>query len=113
MTKFLKKEAHSGAVDPIQVVPDALGDAHPAIVEFITAGRWDDGSERTTGTLLICWGDGKFKAWLNDRDGAKSTWVSADTLEALLGGLEARLQAGSLEWRATQVGRKGFHRGRA
>jgi hypothetical protein len=70
-----------------------------AIVEFLSRSQWDDGSARDPGTMLICTGEGRWRAWLNDRDSGLACWVSSDTLQGLLGTVEKGLQEGKLEWR--------------
>jgi hypothetical protein len=72
-----------------------------AIAEFVSMGSWEDGTPRVPGTLLVCTGDGAWRAWLNDRDGEVAAWTSADTLQGLLEAVETGLREGSLTWRPT------------
>jgi len=72
----------------------------PTLHQFLSDERWDDGSARVPGTLLLFCECGRYKACLNDRDGGRSVFVSADAVEAILDALEAGLQDDSLPWRA-------------
>jgi hypothetical protein len=71
----------------------------PALAEFLADDRWDDGTLRVPGTLLICCSDGLWKAWLNDKDGGRSAWMSGRTLTGLLDALQDGLQGSCVEWR--------------
>lgn len=76
-----------------------LSEGYPTLLEFLTRQRWDDGKSRVRGTLLVTWSEGRFRAWLNDKDAGRSAWVSQPTLSDLLASLEAGLDADDLEWR--------------
>ncbi len=71
-----------------------------ATAEFVSCGNCGDGTIRVPGTLLFCTGEGRWRAWLNDRDGEVAAWVSAETLAGLLEAVEAGLRNQTLEWRA-------------
>lgn len=71
----------------------------PALQEFLTLQKWDDGSSRKPGSISLFWEDGCFKVWCNDKDASRSASVSAVTLEDLLLRLEGKLTEDSLEWR--------------
>lgn len=89
---------------PLEDDVQALG--YQALVEFIRVEEWMDGSVRTPGTLLLCWGDGRWRLWLNNRDGSETAWVSSDSLEGVLSAANTGLANGDLEWRPSQE-RKG------
>ena len=72
---------------------------HPALCEFLSLSFWEDGESRIPGTLLLCFGEGRWKCWINDRDSGRTAWLSGGTMTDLLDGLEARLQADNLDWR--------------
>jgi len=86
-------------------VPVACGDATfakkcPAVFEFVTCSRHEDGSSRITSTITITYHEGMFKAFLNDRDSQKSTCASAATLATLWEALESRITSEDPGWRA-------------
>lgn len=85
----------------------ALAIAYPALWEWLTATSYDDGSPRQTSTLLIFVEDGQCKACLSDRDEDCSGWASGATLEGVMESLDARLTAGTLDWRAKRKQQQG------
>lgn len=76
-----------------------LKELYPALAEFLTLARWDDGAEREPGTVMVLCEAGKWKAWLHDRAGRRSGWVSADGPIELLDCVEGSLLADSIGWR--------------
>jgi len=50
--------------------------------------------------------DGVWKAWLHDRDGKRSCWVSAGSLYDLALRVEQVLVVGGDDWRADRQGKK-------
>lgn len=101
-TMFVKKVKH--IPKDVRVVVNSEEDSilckYPALREYLFATSLDDGTPRETATLLICSDQGRLKGWLNDRDNLRAAWVSADSLEGILGVLEAGLAEEGLEWRA-------------
>lgn len=79
----------------------------PWIVAFLTETRWDDGSERQPGSILVTAEEGLWKAWVNDRAGLRSAWLSCPDLLGLLGRVEAGLSDGTLSWRSEKSVRRG------
>ena len=76
----------------------------PTLAEFLVRDAWDPGQARERGTLLVCFGEGRWRAWLNDKDaGGLSAWLSGETLHGVLQACEKGLVAGSLEWRAPRL----------
>jgi len=83
-----------------------------ALSEFICLTKWDDGSTRKTGSVTIFTEEGSWKAWINDKDAARSSVCSAASLGALLTLIDDKLQDDSLEWRRARpdqgrAGKKG------
>ena len=78
----------------------------PALVEFMTCEKWDDGSPRKTGSITIFLDTGTLKGCLADRDGDWVSFLTAQGFTELLGALDAGLQAKSLDWRRANPGRK-------
>lgn len=101
MSKFLKKaKTEAKKDDGMYAAKDAgLAKDHPAIVEYMTLRKHDDGTARIPSSLLFFCEDGQWKACLCDRDEEKTLWASAETLQELLEALEAILQGPSPQWR--------------
>ncbi len=71
----------------------------PALVEFLTVSTWEDGSARQVGTAMLLV-DGKvWKAWVHDRDGKRSCFISARTPLELLSADEDVLANNGGDWR--------------
>jgi len=80
-------------------VSDSLSTRLPALWEYLTLHRWEDGRDRRTSTLLLFVDQGSVKVCLNDRDAEASLWVAGRGLEEVLEALETTLRSGSGEWR--------------
>jgi len=78
----------------------------PAIVAFLATTSWGKDDPRKPGSLLVCAEEGRWKCWINDRDGRRSAWVSAGSLLELLTSVEAGLLDDTLGWRSDGGGRK-------
>ena len=72
----------------------------PTVLEYLADTKWEDGTEREASTLSVFVEDGQFKLALNDRDGKRSTYLTAGTLDMALASLEAALLRGSCDWRS-------------
>lgn len=79
----------------------------PHIMDFLTQDRWSENVRRELGTLLIVFEDGRFRVWVNDKDGRRTAWCSCESVEGLLDALEANLATDGLEWRAARPGGRG------
>lgn len=104
MAKFLERAKGGDGNGKPAPVPStcALMSKYAALTEFLVLSEWEDGSGRETGTLLLCVDAGCVKAWLNDRDGGRSAWLSSGSLTGLLDALESGLRDGDLEWRVAK-----------
>lgn len=76
----------------------------PALVEFLTECRTEDGVPRITSTVGVSCEDGYWKVCLTDRaqQGGKvdyKLWKSGNTLEEAFRLLDKDLQDGTAEWR--------------
>jgi hypothetical protein len=76
---------------------------YPAIHEYLSLDRHDDGKKRETATMLVLCDSGMLKAWFNDRDNQRAAWVGATNLEGLFLALEDGLQCDTLEWRPSKA----------
>lgn len=93
----------AGGRDGGPVVPDpTFSVLYPALWEYLSLERWEDGELRETSTLLLFVVEGRWRACLNDRAHGRSCWRSGDTLEALLVSLEDALASGLAEWRRSR-----------
>jgi len=94
----------AGKVFPGQV--DAK--KYPALCEYLALTKWEDGKPRETSTLLIFVGDGGLVGGLNDRANGQTLWVTEDSIQGLLDGIEEHLREGTGVWRRNvQQGRGG------
>lgn len=71
----------------------------PDLHDHLSETAWDDGKPRKTSTLMLLTENGRWKAFLHDRDGKKGAWVTGESYEDLLETLNKALETGSLEWR--------------
>jgi hypothetical protein len=83
-----------------------LGSRYASLFDFLVEQLWDDGTQRQPGTLLVCYGEGRFRGWLNDRELQRNAWASAETLTQLLETLDGKLAEGSFDWRRSEPDRK-------
>lgn len=72
---------------------------HPTLHSYLTLTTWDDGTPRTTSTLLIFVDQGTLKLCLNDRDLNRSAFFSGTTLAMALADVETALCSGCADWR--------------
>jgi len=85
-------------------VPMACGDTKlskdcPALFEFLTCSKNDDGSERKTSTMTVFYDQGSFKVFLNDRDSQMSLCVTSPTLSGLWDALDDAITSDDPGWR--------------
>jgi len=72
---------------------------YPATVEWLSRSSWDDGSARSTGTLMLMWEGGSWKVWAHDRELSEGQFISGATPEQVLESLEKSLTTGVGDWR--------------
>jgi len=71
----------------------------PAIWEYLSADRWEDGKVRQTSTLQLFGDRGIIKAALKDRENGIICFVGGRDPDEALEALESALRAGTAEWR--------------
>lgn len=76
---------------------------YPLTVEMLTARCYGDGSPRVPATLTIFAEMGVWKLCLNDKDLARTAWISSASLVGAIERLEAQLGSDSCEWRKATV----------
>jgi hypothetical protein len=79
----------------------------PAILEFVGAEQWPDGSQRVPGSLVLFVEQGRLKGCLSDKDQGLVLFVTGCGLLDLMDGLEATLEGGNGDWRPTRSARAG------
>lgn len=90
-----------------------LARSYPALWEFLTLEKWDDGTSRVTGTVRLFAEDGLVKCCANDRDGVgRVCWFSGEALEDVLASLDNALATGEGEWRLDKYKAPAGGRGR-
>lgn len=107
MGRFLGKRPEAVAkpsAEPAEAPRGLLG-KYPAIWEYLTLLVWEGGKKRQPSTLSVFVEDGVIKVALNDRDLARSCYVSGASLEDALGALEKALESGEEGWRAWKRGK--------
>lgn len=72
---------------------------YPALWEYLTVTKFDDGTERQTSTLLVFSDGDEFRGCLNDRQEERSCWAVGVSFMGLIVALEERLASGTAEWR--------------
>lgn len=102
---FLNKPVPSvsleGDVGPA-VLMDLAG-RYPALVEYMAAVAYPDGSARRTATLMLLVDPDGLKGCLNDRQEGRSLWVTSDTVEGVFAALEAGLTSPRPNWRKSSM----------
>lgn len=71
----------------------------PAVLEYLTAASYPDGSPRERSTLSFFVEDGVVKACLSDRDQVRTLWRSGASVEDAVMALESSLVEGTADWR--------------
>lgn len=70
-----------------------------ALWEFLTLSRFDDGSPRETGTVLIFHEEGHVKACVIDREHEVTAFVAASSIRAVLERIDRGVREDKLDWR--------------
>lgn len=95
-----KPVAAGGSPAPAtRLAVSAFAVSYPTLHEWMSTQTWEDGTARATTTLFLFVDQGVLKAMLKDRDAGQVAFASAEALDDLLGHLEERLKAGTVEWK--------------
>lgn len=78
----------------------------PALWRFLAWTRWDDGSERTPGSLTLFVDADRLKVALNDRDAGEVGFATLDADEEPLAAINDLLVEGKIDWRPARGARK-------
>jgi len=103
---FLSKldQASKGTAQPLSALTGVLS-VTPAVVEYLTASTYPDGSARERSTISIFVEDGVVKACLSDRDQARTLWRSGASVEDAVMALEGAVVDGTADWRRSGGGK--------
>lgn len=94
-----------GVVAPVAPEKSLLGRS-PAIWEYLTQARWEDGKPRELSKVTAQVEDGVVKVALVDTALERSLWRSGETLEDALRALEKALAEDKADWRRWWKGKK-------
>lgn len=95
-------DGNAGGVVPTD---DKLAKVAPTVESFLREECWEDGTKRTTGSLLVFCEGGSWRVMLNDRDANVVGFRSGTSLEGALKAAEKALANGSMDWRASRQGK--------
>lgn len=98
---FLKKPDHLARLG-VPVFAKSMQDSVnklPALVEYLTLTRYEDGDPRKESKLTVMIEDASWKMALNDVDNGRSLWVSGPSIMACLAAMEAKLTSDDADWR--------------
>lgn len=81
------------------VLPGAFSTSHPALWEYLTLTRWEDGTPRQTASFTVFLDGCVLRACVNDKDGGRVAFASSETWEGLFEALEGLLADDAADWR--------------
>jgi len=79
---------------------------HSGIFAFLTDSKWEDGTRRELGTMMVFFEDGWWKVMINDKALKRLAFVSGDTYADVMLQVEDGLNKDSLDWRRAKVWKK-------
>jgi len=88
----------TGKVEPVWGDDEFLQD-HPNLADHLRSVKYEDGVARQTSTLMLFSDNGTLKLCLNDRDNARSVFVSGQNIMEAFELLEKGLRESSLDWK--------------
>lgn len=102
-------ETHAMAMDknksaraegrPTLFVDEEMSAEYPELLDFLREERWSDGTPRKRGNVMFVIEGSYMKAWIHDKDGQRSGWVSGGSFKDVLAAAELALSTGQLDWR--------------
>ncbi len=104
--EFLKKRVPAADAVRAKALKVEAGDlkAYPALVDFLSAEEWPDGTERKPGTMLLFVDQGKAKVCLSDRDQGLVLFLTVDSLALILEACDDVLKSDEADWRPAKGG---------
>lgn len=108
MSDFRSKQRVPSHVDDVEavIVDETFSSKCPALFEFLTVLPDDAPKSAKTASLTLFTEDGLFKICLSDRVTGLVCFVSGETYQETLMGLEAGLSNGTVDWRSPRRNRK-------
>jgi len=104
---FRRKPKREGAAGSSDLPEPPARFGYWELWAFLAHLRWEDGSGRIPGTIILFVDDGRLKACLNDRDGCAVAFVTVPEEEHVLEYLNLVLRSDGAEWRSARgKGRK-------
>lgn len=106
MSSFLRRREPSSTSGDLLRPPlsGEWGKVYPALVEFLSATAWDDGTNRAPGTLTVFTDGAAWKCCLADKDQGMVCFVTGPTPGDLFDSLEHGLVHDALDWRTQRQG---------
>lgn len=102
--KLQKPAGKKNDEDPIFLTLDPeLEQRCPNVYAFLTQTRYDDGSFRTTATLLFFVEDAAIKVCINDRENNRSLFRRSGSIWGALDAVEEAIGGGSADWKAKKI----------
>ena len=89
--------------------PGKWGEGYPSLWAFLADPAFDDGSPRTTGTVMLFCEQGRLKAWVHDREMERTAFLTARCPEDLFAELNDGLETDDMDWRSTVRKQGGKH----
>jgi hypothetical protein len=89
------------ASNPLSQIPEESGllALHPFLFEFLTCDKWEDGTPRERGTLLVFFKGSECRGFLKDTSLSRSTWLHGRTLEEVVAAADTALMEETTVWR--------------
>lgn len=107
MARFTIQKPASMAADNMHdrpaIIDPKFEERWPIVWAYLFQERYEGGGFRQTGTLLVFLDQGRMKVCLSDREGSRSLFRSAETLDGCLDALEACLVDDSADWKPKKV----------
>jgi len=109
LASYVRPPSPDGKGDgAINLWPDsAFVRDYPALAEFMSMDRWDDGTAREPTTLLLFASDGRLKACVNDKACNRVAFITGVDLQEVLRLIECGLETNTLDWRGHRPGGAG------
>ena len=101
---------HLDAFEQHPLLLDIDAENFPALAEFLTATRWDNGDVRAPGTLTVFTDGPVWKVCLSDKDAGVVAFVTAESPDGVLLAANKGLETGSLDWRSQKDRPRGNRR---
>lgn len=106
MIRRYRAAANGEALEGAAVESDWFSKEVPAIHEWLTHTKYDDGSPRAPGSVTLFLGDTGPQGCVTDKDAGVIAFVSGASFGAVLEALESGLAEDRLDWRRSKPRKK-------